>query len=305
MIKISGSVFEDLDAALAFVDQDNENEAIIDLDGEVIHRQLKIDKPHVTLKNGTLECDLGAYEILEDGYKRGTFRSYSVYIDADHVRFEDLKVLNTSGYESGQAIALMIDGDEFSAENCTISSYQDTLFLAPLPESEYEKRGFIGPLMDKERKYRHAYFEKCLIEGSVDFIFGGGMGYFRDCEIRSRNIHKEINGYVCAPNTPEDREYGFIFDACRFTSEEGMEDSVYLARPWRDHGKCLIIDSDIGPHIRAEGYHDWDKPHARITSEFKEYGNRNQNIENRTEWMKQVTEKDLSYIQELRKKEKR
>ena len=145
----------------------------------------------------------------------------------------------------------------------------------------------------------------CLPEGRAgDFIFGGGEGYLRHCEIRSRNIHKEINGYVCAPNTPEGVNYGFIFDDCDFSSEEDMKDSVYLARPWRDDAKCFIIDSKIGDHIKAEGYHNWNKPWAEEKSQFKEYNNKGKDPSARVDWMKQVSEKDLKYIDSLREEKR-
>ena len=299
MIKIEGKEYSSLKQALADIDGNK----VIEIDG-CLHEQVVIDKPEVTIKGGTIEYGLGAYEILQDGLKRGTFRTYTVFVDADNVTFDSVTVINSNGYKEGQAIALMIDGSDFRAVNSIISSYQDTLFLGPLPESEYEKGGFRGPLENRERIFRKAVFENCRIEGSVDFIFGGGQGYFRDSEIRSRNIHREINGYVCAPNTAADRPYGFIFDHCDFTSEDDMDDSVYLARPWRDYGKCLIVSSHFGKHVRKEGYSDWDKKHAQKTYEFKELNNSSDNIAERVSWMKQVSDEDLIFIDSLSKEER-
>ena len=86
-----------------------------------------------------------------------------------------------------------------SCNGRSFRTLQDTLYLGPLPSEEYEPGGFRGPMEHKERVMRHARFTHCLVSGSVDFIFGGGEGVFTDCEIRSRNIQEEINGYVCAP----------------------------------------------------------------------------------------------------------
>lgn len=298
MIRIEGKEYSSLKQALADV-QDSQ---VIEIDG-CIHEQVVIDKPNITVRGGTIEYDLGAYEILDDGIKRGTFRTYTVFVDADNVTFENVRVINSNGHDEGQAIALMIDGNDFRAVNCLFSSYQDTLFLGPLPESEYEKGGFRGPLENRERVFRRATFEKCLIEGSIDFIFGGGQGYFHDCEIRSLDIQQKINGYVCAPSTPADEPYGFIFDHCDFTAEEGMDDTVYLARPWRDYGKCMIVNSHLGKHIRQEGYSDWDKEHARKTCEFKEY-NTGIDLKKRVSWLRDVNKEDLKYISSLNKEEK-
>lgn len=299
MISIEGKEYSSLKEALEDIDGDK----VIEIDG-CVHEQVVIDKPNVTVRGGTIEYGLGAYEILSDGIKRGTFRTYTVFVDADNVTFDHVTVINSNGYQEGQAIALMIDGADFRAVNSTISSYQDTVFLGPLPKQEYEKGGFRGPLEDRERVFRKAVFENCLIQGSIDFIFGGGQGYFRDCEIRSRNIHQEINGYICAPSTPADQPYGFIFDHCDFTSEENMDDTVYLARPWRDHGKCLIVNSHLGKHIRKEGYSDWGKEHAHQTCEFKELNNSSDSAAERVCWMKQMSDKDLEYIDSLSKEER-
>ena len=298
MIRIEGKEYSSLKQALADVQESQ----IIEIDG-CIHEQVVIDKPNITVRGGTIEYDLGAYEILADGIKRGTFRTYTVFVDADNVTFENVRVINSNGHDEGQAIALMIDGNDFRAVNCLFSSYQDTLFLGPLPESEYEKGGLRGPLENRERVFRRAAFEKCLIEGSIDFIFGGGQGYFHDCEIRSLDIQQKINGYVCAPSTPADEPYGFIFDHCDFTAEEGMDDTVYLARPWRDYGKCMIVNSHLGKHIRQEGYSDWDKEHARKTCEFKEY-NTGIDLRKRVSWLRDVNKEDLKYISSLNKEEK-
>ncbi|MBQ1506436.1 MAG: hypothetical protein IIZ48_06680 [Erysipelotrichales bacterium] len=301
MIKVQSREFAGLDDALKYCETLEESERIIDFDGMTVYGQTEIAVDGVRLKNGVIENDFGAYEMMDDGFKRGTFRSYTLYISADRVTLENMEIRNTSGYHNGQAIALMVDGDEFTAERCIISSYQDTLFIAPLPEYEYEARGFVGPLENKSREFRHARFINCLIEGSVDFIFGGGFGYFTECEFRSRNIHSEINGYVFAPSTPADQPYGFVADRCKFTAEEGLDDSVYLARPWRDYAKCLMADCTVGPHIKPEGYSDWNKPHARITSEFKEFGSLCAGSCSRADWIKEVTDEDIKYIHILRR----
>lgn len=303
MIKIGNREFATLIDALDTIDKDNSKEVLINLN-ERVHGQIVIDKPNVKIIGGTIENNLGACELMDDGYKRGTFRTYSLFIDADNVTLENLTIINSNGYKNGQAIALMVNGNNFKAKNCLISSYQDTLFIGPLPEQEYEEGGFKGPLENREKRYIQTRFENCLIQGSVDFIFGGGLAYFENCEIKSLNIHKEINGYVCAPSTPKDKEYGFIFNKCKFTSEVDMDDSVYLARPWRDYGKCLIVNSEIGKHIKAEGYHDWNKVTAKECCEFKEFNNKNLNFVERVEWIKKVNDNDLQYINLLEREKK-
>ena len=92
------------------------------------------------------------------------------------------------------------------------------------------------------------YFEKCYIEGGVDFIFGGATAYFEDCEFKSVEP-----GYVFAPNTPEHVKTGFVAKNCRFTcSQDVPDESCYAARPWRDYAKVKLINCDFGRHARFE-----------------------------------------------------
>lgn len=87
------------------------------------------------------------YEIMPDGIKRGTFRSYTFFVHAADVTLRNLTIENTAGDSKthGQAIALYAECDRFVAEYCRILGHQDTLFTGPLPPEEYEPGGFRGP----------------------------------------------------------------------------------------------------------------------------------------------------------------
>jgi pectinesterase len=140
------------------------------------------------------------------------------------------------------------------------------LFLAPLPEKEREMDGFLGPKQFTPRTMRSFYFKDCLIEGGVDFIFGGAEAVFDHCEFRS--VEK---GYVFAPNTPAGAEKGFTAIACRFTCTDAVEDgSCYIARPWRDDAQMTIQDCELGRHIAKEGWIGWRKGQAEPTTKFTE-----------------------------------
>lgn len=195
----------------------------------------------------------GAREILGDGRKRGTFRSYTAFFSGERLVLENLTFQNSagSGKDVGQALALYLDADEAYLLRVTLLGHQDTLFLAPLPDEEREKRGFYGPRFLLERKRRRTVLEACSISGSVDFIFGGGDAVFRNCEIISLE-----EGYVTAPSGKRDWE-GFLFENCLFTSPSSMVEKVYLMRPWRDEGKAVFSHCTFGPHIRKEGFSPW------------------------------------------------
>lgn len=116
---------------------------------------------------------------------------------------------------------------------------------------------------------RQAY-RSCLIAGSVDFIFGCGTAEFENCDIRS--VYDEgRTGFVAAPAHEQRRQQGFCFRNCRFTAEDAVEPgSVYLARPWRDHGIAAFENCTYGPHIAPLGFDKWNDTDRDKTARFSE-----------------------------------
>ncbi|OXM99842.1 pectinesterase family protein [Bifidobacterium vansinderenii] len=237
--------------------------------------RVTITLPYVTLEGVDAESTvialgLGARMPADDGMPLGTFRTYTMLVDADHVTLRDLSIVNDAGdgREVGQAVALYADGDALLVEDCRLLGHQDTLFTGPLPPKELQPGGFIGPKQFAPRRVGRQRYRRCLIAGDVDFIFGGATALFEDCEIRSLDRGEEVNGYVTAASTPEGRTYGYVFRGCRFTSDGCAPGSVYLGRPWRDFARVALVDCELGEHIRPEGWWDWNKPHARVESRF-------------------------------------
>lgn len=240
--------------------------------------RVEIRRSHVTIEGETADSvrivgDLGAKMPSGDGSGQdgmlGTFRTYTMLVDADDVTLANLTIENDAGdgREVGQAIALYADGDRLVVDACRILGHQDTLFAGPLPPREVKPGGFIGPKQFAPRRVGRQYYRRCLIAGDVDFIFGGACAYFEGCEIRSLNRDMDVNGYVTAASTPEGEPYGFVFHGCSFTADEGTASgSVYLGRPWREWAQTVLIDCWLGAHISPEGWWDWNKPAARDTA---------------------------------------
>ena len=269
--------YRSISEALEAADQlypDTEQPVTIHVDPGEYRERVEIHRPHVTLVGETADSvrivgGLGAKMPSEDGTgvdgTLGTFRTYTVLVDADDVRLENLTIVNDAGdgHEVGQAIALYADGDRLVVDACCITGHQDTLFLGPLPPREVKPGGFIGPKQFAPRRVGRQYFRRCRIEGDVDFIFGGARAYFEGCEIRSLNRAMDVNGYVTAASTPEGEPYGFVFHGCSFTAPQDVApDSVYLGRPWREWGQTVLVDCWLGQHIKCEGWWDWNKPAA-------------------------------------------
>ena len=206
------------------------------------------------------------------GYEFNTFRTYTLAICADDVVLQDLTVANDALQPEvkGQEVALSVLGDGFRMENCRLRSTQDTLFAGPLPDDLIGR--YEGFLLDPLRRggQLRQHYENCLIEGTVDFIFGCGEAVFENCEIRSLCDARNI-GYVAAPAHELRQETGYRFHRCRFTCEAGVAPgSIYLARPWRDHGMCHFESCTYGPHIAPAGFDKWSGTHRDQTARFFE-----------------------------------
>lgn len=208
----------------------------------------------------------------DDGFELITFRTYTLAICADNVHLEDLSVINDAGCPEtkGQQVALSVCGTDFSMKNCRLTSTQDTLFLGPLPPDLIER--YEGFLTDELRRGGEMVqrFENCTIEGTVDFIFGCGNACFEDCTIRSLRDGRNW-GYVAAPAHSLSQENGFCFRNCRLECADGVTPgSIYLARPWRDHGLVRFENCSYGPHIAAAGFDPWRGTQRDRTARFFE-----------------------------------
>ena len=208
----------------------------------------------------------------ERGVEYNTFRTWTLAVCADGVTLRDLSVANDSlrPEEKGQEVALTVYGDRFAMERCRLTSTQDTLFLGPLPDDLIERYdGFLPHWLRPSRSCLQR-ITHCLIEGTVDFIFGCGEAVFENCEIRSLCDARGID-YAAAPAHEPRQTRGFLFRGCRFTAEEGVAPgSIYLARPWRDYGLCRFQDCTYGPHIAPAGFDKWNDTHRDRTARFYE-----------------------------------
>ena len=200
----------------------------------------------------------------------GTFRTYTLKIEGSDITLKNITIENNSA-RLGQAVALHTEGDRLVFVNCRFLGHQDTVYT-----------GVAGS---------RQLFRNCYIEGTTDFIFGPGTAWFEECEIRSK-----ANSYITAASTPKDQPYGYVFNRCRLTAEEGI-DKVYLGRPWRDYGYTLFMNCELGSHICPEGWHNWLK-NREETARYMEYGNSGPGADtkDRVGWSRQLDKKEAKKI---------
>lgn len=241
----------------------------------IYEEKLSIKVPHIeilglgsTPEETEIKFAASAKDLDENGFPLGTFRTSTLYLEAQTAVLQNLSIKNDAGLgaDVGQAIALSLNCDRAFIHHVNLTGDQDTLFLAPLPEAPIQKNGFLGAELWPNKLDNANIFSQCTITGGVDFIFGGGAAYFDNCLIRSRG------GYVTAASTAASAAYGFVFNNCRFESI-APELETYLGRPWRIHAKTCICKSYLGEHIKSEAWHNWNKPEAESNSTYEEYQN--------------------------------
>lgn len=215
------------------------------------------------------------------GAPLGTSGSATVYFGGDGWLVRGFTFENTAG-RVGQAVAVQCLGDGLHFVDCRFLGDQDTLYL-------YGQGNRDGQTVCD---WTRLLFENCYIEGTTDFIFGSAAALFRGCEIRSK-----ADSYITAASTCRGQACGLIFEKCSLTAAEGVT-RCYLGRPWRDYAQTVFIECRMGAHIRPEGWHDWNKPHARKSSFYAEYGSTGPGAtaSGRVRWAHALTEKEARRV---------
>lgn len=220
----------------------------------VLVEKLTITVPNVTIVGsgrGTA-LSFGAYARLRhpDGNNTGTGRTGTLTVSAPGTTLRDLTIRNSFDYigakrdtagNGAQAVALVIgrEANRTLVERCWLEGYQDTLYV--------QGRSRVAD---------------CRIVGGVDFIFGGAAAWFEGCEIVTRYVPGAIEfGFLTAPSTPLEQQFGLVFSRCRLTHERGVPaHSTWLGRPWRAGGnmgltgQAVFLDCWMDAHIRREGW---------------------------------------------------
>ena len=225
-------------------------------------------------KDTKITFDDYARKIHADGQEYNTFRTYTLCVTGNNIRLENFVVENSNCDPAtvGQCVALSVHGNDFVAVNMDLISTQDTLFLSPFPDDLVIRyRGFI-PHRQLYREGGNLHlFKDCRISGTVDFIFGCSEAYFSNCEIISLNDTRNY-GFAAAPAHPLAEGRGFTFIDCDFKCGGANPETVYLARPWRDFGKCNFINCKLGSHINRELFDKWNDTERDKSARFTYFG---------------------------------
>lgn len=165
-------------------------------------------------------------------------------IKANDFRAENITIQNTAG-PVGQAQAITLQADRNVFVNCDIKGYQDTIYFWMAETSR-------------------AYFKSCMILGRTDYIYGRGVGFFDECEIRSYG-----GAWITAPATTESQYYGFVFYKCNLTYQPNSPRSgddgalIKFGRPWHEYPKVSWLYCTMPAEIDPLGWGDkWNMAYS-------------------------------------------
>ena len=257
--------------AIAKVPENNSKRFTIFIKSGVYQEQLKIPaaKPFVSLIGENADTTKLTFKISNKD-AGSTSAAFAFYVAGHDFYAENLTFENSFGLGS-QAVAVVSNADRAIFKKCRFLGWQDTLYV---------RRG-------------RQFFQDCYIEGSVDFIFGQAAAVFENC-----TIHSKTDGYIAAPmRFAADEPSGLIFIKSKLTADNSVR-AVYLGRPWRDYGRTIYLETEMGAHIRPEGWHHW-QPEREKTAYFAEYQSSGQGASNqaRVKWSHQLNEQEAKQFQ--------
>jgi pectinesterase len=254
-------------------------------------RDYKPTRTTIYVKNGTYEekllipankCDITIIGESQEGVrivhgdyaslnKMGTFNTWTVRIDGDGIRMENMTIENNAG-KVGQAVALHVEGDRCEFAKCRLLGNQDTVF-----------NGGNGS---------RQYFSECYVEGTTDFLFGPATVVMDDCE-----IHCKADSYITAASTPKESKWGYVLRRCKVTADAGVK-KLYLGRPWREYASVTWIECELPGCIVPEGWHNWGRTENEATSRYAEYGCTGAGAETgkRVKWSRQMTKNEAELV---------
>lgn len=252
--------------AIAKVPENNKKRFVIIIKSGIYDEQIRIpaNKPFISLIGEDAKTTKLQFNI-SNKVAGSTSAAYAFYVGGHDFIAENLTFENTFG-QGSQAVAVVAEADRIVFKKSRFIGWQDTL---------YAKGG-------------RQFYQDCYIEGAVDFIFGQASAVFENCV-----IHSKGDGYIAAPMRFSDKEVsGYVFYKSKLTAEN-IQKGVYLGRPWRDYGRTVYLETEMGEHIKPEGWHHWEPQREKTAyfAEFKSSG-KGGDISKRVAWEHQLNESD-------------
>lgn len=116
-----------------------------------------------------------------------------------------------------------------------------------------------------------SYFDQCRIQGTVDYICGGGDQFYDRCQL----IMEGPGSVIAAPATTSTTKWGYVFSYCTIERAEAgsgatMNDKgdYALSRPWQNYPATYYLFTQMMIQPTDNGYAGM----ASLPTRFYEYG---------------------------------
>ena len=215
--------------AIDFVPQNNTQRVFITVRkgtySEIIY--VRANKPLITMCGEDRERTIIQYD-NNNKYNPGNFR-VMFGVDAPDFTIANITLHNTTPHRGSQAEAFRSGSQRVVLDRVNLKSFQDTLFI--------QGRAFVN---------------NSKIEGDVDFMWGSGIVFFKNCElemVNSKGYYTQVRNSRGVP--------GYVYVNCRLTcANEGIT-GCYLSRIDPNvypNSQVVFLNTMMGPHIRPEGW---------------------------------------------------
>ncbi|XP_013610481.1 PREDICTED: pectinesterase/pectinesterase inhibitor 3-like isoform X1 [Brassica oleracea var. oleracea] len=251
--------FKTIAAAVAAAPDNSKRRYVIHIKAGVYRENVEVSKKKKNIMfmgDGRTRTIITGNRNVVDGST--TFHSATVAAVGERFLARDITFQNTAGPSKHQAVAFRVGSDFSAFYQCDMLAYQDTLYVHS----------------------NRQYFVKCLIAGTVDFIFGNAAVVLQDCDIHARRPNSGQKNMVTAQGrTDPNQNTGIVIQRCRIGATSDLQSvkgsfPTYLGRPWKEYSQTVIMQSDISDVIRPEGWSEWTGTFALNTLTYREYANK-------------------------------
>ena len=158
-----------------------------------------------------------------------------VQVNATDFYTENITYLNRWGVEQQSGpmdLAMSSRADRQAFNNCNFRSYQDTWYT------------------DVRNSSDRQYVNNCLIEGAVDFYYGGGDNYVENSTFR---LARE-GSVIVAPSHQAGTKWGYVMVNNVIDGKGGRNT---LGRAWQNQPMAVWINTTLKTTISPEGWSEW------------------------------------------------
>lgn len=168
-----------------------------------------------------------------------------------------------------QAVALRIAANYSALYNCSILSYQDTL---------YAHKGV-------------QYYKNCYIFGEIDFVFGYAKAYFDNCTLEISSLG--YGSFTAQHKQQINADNGFVFN-------KGLLKGYgqgWLGRAWGEFAFTIFANMYMENVVSPDGWQNFGLHSRQVTSYYAEYNNTGigANLEGRVTWERKLTAAQIAY----------